>query len=85
MGMTDDLKAIRNHKEKPAIWEKKAEPEGKLVITELSIGRTFNEGNFESTRVDLTARLTALDDVEDFARRMDKRIISIHHAMKAGA
>jgi len=36
-----------------------------MKITEITYGRTFNNGNFESTRIDLTVEINPKDEVED--------------------
>lgn len=52
-----------------------------MQITEISYGITINLGNYESARVDITARVdeddipgNVLEDLKEFCREQEKRI-----------
>ena len=44
-----------------------------MKITTISYGRTFNNGNFESSRIDVTVEVEAKEEPEDvFVKLFDK-------------
>lgn len=47
-----------------------------MKITEMKYGRTWNDGNFESTRIDLTAELEPTEESEDaFVKLYDQMVV----------